>query len=174
MSGKSYPCCITIYRRDKYTVSKRLKGYISIFIEVMTILLLSYTFCFPSQVDGSSMEPEYSTGDRIFISHISAWTKDINRGDTVVCRLGDMRVIKRIIAVPGDKLEIKAGKVYLNNSLIEEPYLAANTYTGGSISISLEQDEYFVMGDNRGVSLDSRKEGCVKDKDIKGKVIFKF
>jgi signal peptidase I len=153
---------------------KGLRGYAALIAEVMILIMLSYTFAFPYRVDGSSMEANYYTGDRVFISHISAWLGKISRGDAVVCNLGDMRVIKRVIAVPGDRLRIEDGKVYINDVALDEDYLTPDTYTGDDMSLLIGEDEYFVMGDNRGVSLDSRQEGCISYDDIKGKVIFKL
>ena len=155
-------------------MSKRIKGYLTLFAEVMAIILLSYIFAFPYKVEGSSMEESYFTGDRVFISHISAWSGNISRGDAVVCELGGMRVIKRVIAFPGDRLKIEDGLVYINDILLVEPYLTSDTYTGGDMSCTMGENDYFVMGDNRGVSLDSRQEGCIRYEDIKGKVIFKI
>lgn len=155
-------------------MSKKIKSVAALFAEAAVLILLSYTFAFPYMVEGSSMEDTYFTGDRVFISHFSAWTGNIKRGDAVVCSLSDMQVIKRIIALPGDELEISEGRVYINGTLLEEDYLAEDTYTGGDMKITLGSDDYFVMGDNRGVSLDSRKAGCIGKADIKGKVIFKI
>lgn len=155
-------------------MSKKIKSAAVFFAEAAVLILLSYTFAFPYMVDGSSMEDTYFTGDRVFISHFFAWTGNIKRGDAVVCSLSDMQVIKRVIALPGDELEISEGRVYINGALLKEDYLAEDTYTGGNIKITLGSDDYFVMGDNRGVSLDSRREGCIGKADIKGKVIFKL
>lgn len=138
------------------------------------MVILSYIFAFPYRVDGDSMESSYHTGDRVIISHISAWIGNIDRGDTVVCSLEDMTVIKRVIALPGDSLSITEGEVYLNGMPLDEPYIDADEYTSGDISITLGDDEYFVMGDNRSVSLDSRQAGCISRTDIKGIVWFKF
>lgn len=155
-------------------MNKKVKGYLLFLVETAIFIGLLYAFAFPYMVDGSSMEDSYFTGDRVFISHISAWTQSITRGDAVVCDLADMRVIKRVIALPGDRLEIKDGRVYINGTLLDEDYISPDTYTSGDMDITVGSDEIFVMGDNRGVSLDSRKEGCIKYKDIKGKVIFKL
>ncbi len=155
-------------------MTKKRKNLILLFVDVAVFLSISYIFCFPYKVDGGSMEPNYYTGDKVFISHISAWSGNIERGDTVVCQLDDIQVIKRVIALPGDKLEVRDGLVYVNYSLLNEPYLDKDIYTGGAICLTLNNDEYFVMGDNRGVSYDSRKVGAINGDDIKGKVVYKF
>jgi signal peptidase I len=155
-------------------MSKRLKECVLFAAEVLVILGLLYTFTFPYKVDGESMANSYHTGDRVLISHFSAWTGRVKRGDVVVCDMGDMRVIKRVIAVPGDKLVISDGKVYLNDELLEEDYLADDTYTGGDVDTVLGEDEYFVMGDNRDVSLDSRMKGSIAAKAIKGRVFLRL
>lgn len=155
-------------------MNKKIKSLLTLIVEVTLLVTLFYVFAFPYRVDGDSMESSYHTGDRVIISHISAWIGNIDRGDTVVCSLEDMTVIKRIIALPGDNLLITDGKVYLNGSLLDEPYIDADEYTSGDISITLGDDEYFVMGDNRSVSLDSRQAGCISRRDINGIVWFKF
>lgn len=155
-------------------MSKRAKANIIFILEAAAMVFMLYAFAYPYKVEGSSMEDNYFTGDRVFISHFAAWCGDIDRGDVIVCDLADMRVIKRVIAIPGDSIEISNGKVMLNGVLLDEPYLAKDTYTGRNISLVMGSGEYFVMGDNRGASRDSRHEGCVKKSGIRGKVIFKI
>ena len=155
-------------------MSKKIKSLFIIIAEAVVLICIAYVFAFPYRIDGSSMESSYYTGDKVLISHISVWMDNVKRGDAVVCTLGDTTVIKRVIAVPGDELLITGGKVYLNGTLLEEPYIGTDEYTSGDISLTLGSDEYFVMGDNRSVSLDSRQEGCISRSDIKGIIWFKF
>ncbi|MBN2259028.1 MAG: signal peptidase I [Clostridiales bacterium] len=84
-------------------------------------------------------------------------------------------LIKRVIGLPGDKIEIRDGKVYVNNLKLEEPYI--NTVTNGDILIEeIPAGKYFVMGDNRAVSLDSRSDfiGLIDEERIIGKAFFRF
>jgi signal peptidase I len=120
------------------------------------------------------MESSYFTGDKVIISHICAWLNDIKSGSVVLCNLDGEYAIKRMIALPGDEVQIKDGLVYVNGNKLEEDYLSPDTYTGEDMSLTLGEDEYFVLGDNRSVSKDSRQVGPLTAKQILGIVIFKI
>ena len=123
------------------------------------------------------MEPSLSDRDRIAISRTMVWLGLYDRGDAVVCkqqRSGkEEYVVKRVIGVPGDLLEIRDGNVYINSELLTEEYLLQD-YTTGTIEIELGPGEYFVMGDNRGVSADSRNAGPVNAGEIVGRVVIRW
>jgi signal peptidase I len=155
-------------------MKKRLKEWAVLLVEAAVLFSVLYLFTFPYKVDGESMANSYHTGDKVLISHFAALTGNVEHGDVIVCDMADMRVIKRVIAVPGDKLVISDGSVYLNGELLDEDYLADDTYTGGDVDVTLGDDEYFVMGDNRDVSLDSRMEGCIAADAIKGRVFLRL
>lgn len=123
-------------------------------------------------VDGNSMKPTYESGNSFIISKVLT----PKRGDIVVFRRktdsGKSDVlVKRVIALPGDTIMIYDGVVYVNNEPIDEPYIKTKEFVGGAIEnteIILNSKEYFVMGDNRNNSVDSRYFGCIKDSDIIG------
>jgi signal peptidase I len=153
---------------------------------VMYLFVLS-----PNQVDGPSMEPNFYTGQIYFANRIVQWLNgtqigkatgfSYQRGDVVVLQIpGYPQFIKRIIAVPGDKIAIRDGQVYLNDSLINEEYLPPAFYTrggdfledGGEAQV-IPPGSVFIMGDNRPVSYDSRFLGFIRNDWLKGKVFLR-
>ncbi|GBD34834.1 Signal peptidase I T [bacterium HR35] len=157
------------------------------FLEILEIILiLSFLlpiriFLFePFFVKGSSMEPNYYSFDYLIVDKISYHFTDPQRGDVVVFHPPfDNKVyyIKRIIGLPGERVVIKDSKIFIyspenpQGKELKEPYLQEH-YTSGSKDIALGKDEYFVLGDNREISSDSRSWGPVKRERIIGKVIF--
>lgn len=126
----------------------------------------------PFYVSGNSMSPNYNANDYLILS---LFDKQLNRGDVVVSRNPkdeNQFLIKRVIGLPGEKIEIKNNKVIVNGQDLNEPYV--NGATIGEMSLTLNNNEYFVLGDNRNASLDSRVLGPVKNTEILGKVIYNF
>ena len=130
----------------------------------------------PVKVEGVAMQPALNDGDRIIIDR---GFEKLERGDIVVFYFPmDQRksYIKRIVGLPGDSVEIREGKTFLNGVLLEEPYVDAR-YNESHRSMEprkLEKDNYFVMGDNRDNSSDSRLWGPVERKLIYGKYVKKY
>ena len=140
-------------------------------------LIVTY-FIVPTVVSGESMYPTLNTKDYLIINKLAYKTSSPNRGDIVVFKTdlknidGEKKsLVKRIIGLPNDHLVIKSGKVYINDKLIDEPYLESS-YTDGDIDIKIPNDSYFAMGDNRLVSKDSRDSdvGVVNKDEIVGEV----
>src|SRR5690606_1058503 len=112
-----------------------------------------------SVVRGSSMSPGIRDGDRILIDPLSYLFRDVHRGDVVVLRYPlDPRVdyIKRVVGLPGDRVVIRGEKVYVNDQLLAEPYVDAGD-ARSYLSTEVAPDHYFVLGDNRPHSADSRE-----------------
>ena len=127
-------------------------------------------------VDGTSMVPTLKSEDRLILTHMFYRPE---RGDIVVisrAEEGKTPLIKRVIAVAGDTIEITANKeVFLNGELLDEPYLNISTPAKGCIGqITVPEDHIFVMGDNRSVSWDSRDIGPVPVSLVMGKASFRL
>ena len=136
----------------------------------------------PFTVSGASMYPTLHNGDRMILSKIG----DINRFDVVVLKAPDENVeyIKRVIGMPGDTLELKQGVLYINGKKIEQPFINTEALQKQTVFIDdftlqsltgetkIPEGKYFVMGDNRGVSRDSRMIGLIDRKAIAGKAVF--
>jgi len=121
------------------------------------------------------MEPTLRDGSNILISKVSYIFSEPKRGDVVLVKHEDKTWVKRVIAIPGQLIEIKDGIVSLNGEKLDESYVK-NSYTFASQSVLLGDNEYYLMGDNRepNQSIDSRIWGPVTEKEIIGKIIGYF
>lgn len=155
----------------------------------LSVFLIVYLFIMqPHQVNGQSMFPNFEDGEYLLTDKISYRFNLPQRGDIVVfkapaaaqCPQGaGCDFIKRIIGLPGDSIEVKDDHVYLNGSLLPEDYLTADVitrpmaYTQNGL-VTVPSGNYFVMGDNRPHSSDSRAWGPVPFENIVGKVFFRY
>lgn len=165
----------------KYEILDLLKTFIICFIAVF---LLTTFVVKPVRVDGRSMYPTLEDGEVGLMNVFSAKFTDIDRFDVVVAYNEESgeNWVKRVIGLPGDTVYAKDDVVYVNGLPIEEPYLdtdyvnqirdRGDYFTQDFEKVTLGEDEYFLMGDNRVVSYDSRRVGPFKRDDIKGKGIF--
>jgi len=140
-----------------------IKEYVEPILIVAAVVLVVRTFLIqPFLVSGASMEPNFSDGNYLIINELSYRLREPKRGEVIVFQSpsdGRTYFIKRIIALPGEEINIKSGEVRINGKVIEEPYLSDNVYTRSEVSVTLGDEQYFVMGDNRGESYDSRSWG---------------
>lgn len=154
----------------------RLIIKLAVFV-IIAVLLLTLAAGFP-KISMNSMEPMISDGDRVIISKLA---KDFRKNDIIVFEddIG-RRMAARIVAVKGDVVSLNnIGGLYVNNKLQEEEYIhtvTTSTDTATSYPIIVNEDSYFVLGDNRTDSLDSRNSsiGLIETDDISGKVVFCF
>jgi len=132
----------------------------------------------PVRVEGTSMQPQLRDQDRLFINKFVYRFERISRGDVVVFhypRDPEKSYIKRVIALPGDSLRIDAGRVYVNGERIAEDYVPHTYRDSRSMpEIVIPSDHYFVMGDHRSISSDSRDFGPVTRDLIYGKAAFVY
>jgi signal peptidase I len=149
---------------------------LSVVIAVVVILFLYQ----PVKVEGTSMMPSLLDQERIFINKFvyRFGMADIGRGDTVVFWFpGDptKSYIKRVIGVPGDSVEVSDGAVFVNGRALGEPYVTEEYRDHVSMARKIvPQDEYFVLGDHRSSSNDSRTWGTVPRRYIYGKAVFVY
>jgi signal peptidase I len=132
----------------------------------------------PVKVEGTSMTPLISDQERIFINKFVYRFEPIERGDVVVFWYPLDRsksFIKRVVGLPDDTVEIREGQVYVNSKLLPEPYVPPESADFGTLSATrIPRGEYFVMGDHRTSSNDSRIFGPVPRKFIYGKAVFAY
>lgn len=136
----------------------------------------------PFTVSGASMYPTLHNGDRMVLSKIG----DIHRFDVVILKAPDENVeyIKRVIGMPGDTIEMKSGVLFINGKKVDQPFINTETLAKQTVFIDdftlesltgeskVPEGKYFVLGDNRGVSKDSRMIGFIDRSAIEGKAVF--
>ena len=119
----------------------------------------------------TSMEPNFAEGDRVVVNKAVYWFGEPQRGDVIIFEEPngtEEDFIKRVIGIPGDTVEIKNGAVYVNGTKLDEPYvMAPPTYTMAAITVP--EERYFVLGDNRNYSNDSHNGWFVEEDKIHGK-----
>jgi len=147
---------------------------ISVLISLFIILFVYQ----PVKVEGGSMEPGLEDQERIFINKLAYRLENIERGDVIVFRYPrDTRknFIKRVIGLPGDRVRVTDGHVYLNGRLVPEPYVPEEYLDSRSYSeVRVPADCYYVLGDHRSMSDDSRDFGPVSRNLIYGKAVFGY
>lgn len=159
--------------------------FIEAIVFALAIFVVVYLFLFqPNQVKGSSMYPTFKDGEYILTDKISYRLGQPKHGDVVVFKSPkneNVDFIKRIIGLPGDTIRISKGRVYVNGQALDESeYLDQSVYTGPESFLAEDQDvtvpegKYFVLGDNRPHSSDSRDFGPVTTAEFVGKVFFRY
>jgi signal peptidase I len=129
-------------------------------------------------IHGKSMEPTFHDSERLLISKFAPRFEELHRGDIVIFNHPDepgKRLIKRVIGLPGEEIQIVDGRVYVDGTLVDEPYLEATLRDGTHMAkVLIEADHYFVLGDNRDISNDSRRMGTVPRDAVVGKALVLF
>ena len=163
------------YRRQK-AYNKALSGTIYVLTIVAAVAVLIATLILPVlQIEGTSMEPTLTNGNIVLLTK----TTNFNRGELCGFSWNNKLLIKRVIGTPGDWIEIDTdGTVYLNGEKLDEPY--ADQLAIGECDLEfpfqVPQEQYFVLGDMRESSIDSRNTliGCVEKEQIVGRVFFRI
>ncbi len=150
------------------------------FILAMVIIVpIRYFVVQPFFVRGASMEPSFYDGEYLVIDQLSYQFRDPKRGEVVVFHYPQDEsefFIKRVIGLPGEEVRIEGGRIIIRNTsypagieLNESEYISSDVRTGGQVHVQLGSDEYFVLGDNRPASSDSRSWGPVTRDEIIGR-----
>ncbi len=178
---------IEISEAGGVSMSKHILEFV---VELLKVVLISlaiiipvrYFLIQPFYVKGASMEPNFHDNEYLIIDEISYRFSSPQRGDIVVFRYPldpSQYFIKRIIGLPDETVEVRDGKIYIYNDEykegvpVDEDYLPVGIFTQGEETLVLSENEYYVLGDNRPSSLDSRRFGPVVWKNIIGKVWFR-
>ncbi|EKD46639.1 MAG: hypothetical protein ACD_67C00134G0003 [uncultured bacterium] len=183
-----------------YGVGSFLWEVVKVFCWALIIIVPIRVFLFqPFFVQGASMEPNFKDGDYLVVNELGYKQTEFGFGDTHFFTVGSFReleredvvvfryprdpkqfFIKRVIGLPGEKVKIENGKVTIFNDknpegiiLDEREYLPAGLLTSSALTTTLNEDEYFVLGDNRQASHDSRAWGPLPENDIIGKVLIR-
>lgn len=159
---------------DNSKVKDFLKEYVPYLITIIFVILIKVYVVTPIRVNGESMYDTLINGDIMILNIIDYKINGVDRFDIVVVDEGSEYLIKRVIGLPGEKIEYKDNKLYVNGKKVKDNYGTSNT---DDFSYKVPKNSYFVMGDNRSNSLDSRRFGAFQKSKIKGKTkltIFPF
>lgn len=161
-------------------MDKRIKDIIE-YVVIIIVVLLFRTFLYsPIRVSGDSMVPTLKDGDIMILDKIGYRLNGLNRFDIVVVNYNSEKIIKRVIGLPGDYVEYKENKLYINGEYVEEGFERKDTSDFIMEMIDenvIPEGKYLVLGDNRPISKDSRIIGLIDESSISGYtsiVIFPF
>jgi len=152
-------------------------------VAIAAVMVMIYLFVMsPQEVSGHSMEPNFQNGDYILTNKIIYKMAEPQRGDIVIFKSPtnkDIDYIKRVIGLPGETVMLKDQRFYINGNLLEERYEYNKPVFGGSflkdgVEIIVPEDHYFVSGDNRPGSSDSREFGPISKYDFIGKAFLRY
>lgn len=153
-------------------------------VVVMAIMVMIYLFVMsPQEIKGASMEPSFFDKEYILTNKILFKLRDPVRGDVVIFKSPanpEIDYIKRVIGLPGDTVSLRQNAIFVNSVKVEEPYLSPGiTIFGGSYlrenqEVVIPQGKYFVLGDNRPHSADSREFGPIPKEDFIGKAFLRY
>ena len=163
--------------KRKKSIGREILEWVVLIAATVAVALLIRTFVFePIYVDGPSMNDTLQTGDRVFVTKFDCLFGKPARGCVVICHYPDRseNFIKRLVGLPGDKLEIRNGVTYINDQQLNESFITRPKTGENYGPITLGDDEYFVMGDNRANSNDSRRVGPLSGSQIVGYVRYQF
>ena len=165
-----------------------MKKFLSFFGEIAKIVIIALIIVIPIRylvfqpffVKGQSMEPNFADGDYLIIDELSYRFTEPKRGEVIVFKYPNdpsQRYIKRIIGLPGERIEVNNGKVVVYNEegvgVLEETGYLPYSLTPGTVNLTLGEEEYFVLGDNRAASSDSRRWGSLPEGEIIGKAFLR-
>jgi len=147
---------------------------VRIVVLVVTCVILFKFVLLPIRVDGPSMLPTYREGSVNFINRLAFLTREPRRYEVVAVRYSgkSIMLMKRIVAMPGETIEFVGGRVLINGRYLDEPYLKYECdWTVKPEHYQLQDDEYYVVGDNRAMPFEDHKQGVARRERIVGKVL---
>jgi signal peptidase I len=166
-------------RKERGPHHALIEWLVVIAVAVGFALLLKSFVVEQFQVDGHSMDSTLHNGDRVLVNKLSYRLHDPRRGDVVVLKRldgpnGERDLIKRVIALPGEAIEVRDCQVLIDDRVLDEPYLDPQVVTPNNCGkdqpeLVIPEGEVFVMGDNRGGSMDSRDIGPIPESDLIGR-----
>lgn len=158
--------------------------YLQGIVVFMAMLVMVYLFIFsPQEINGASMEETFFNGELIVTNKLVFKLETPKRGDVVIFKSPknkEVDYIKRVIGLPGESVKLEGGRIYINGIELPEPYLAegistnSESYLTEGDEIVVPEGQYFVMGDNRPHSSDSREFGPIPVEDFIGKGLFRY
>ena len=160
---------------DEVKQSKKsiLLDYLKVIVITLIVTYGVLYFVQISKVYGTSMLPTYHEGNIVFYKHSEPKRNDIVVVDCKDANMKETFIIKRVVGIGGDHIEIKDNELYLNGELLEEDYINGAMINSEDMVVDVPEGKVFVMGDNRNNSLDSRKLGYFDfDEDVIGRVFF--
>lgn len=167
----------------KKVIATALKEFFETVLICTVVFFIVYVFIGQVMVvTGNSMYPTYKNNQKIIVEKLSVKYRPIKRGEVIIFKepVENILVIKRVVGMPGDKIKVADGKVYVNDQAPEESYLQPNIQTTAGTAIQdgvdykIPSDAYMLLGDNRKDSIDSRVWGFLTKQDITGRVFVAF
>ena len=170
---------------------KKYKGILEVFLDFFEITIIGTTifilvYLFVGQlleISGDSMYPTLVDKEQIIAEKISTKFKPLEREEIVIFKHPENQkklLVKRVIGLPGETIQIKDGQIYINGVVLNQPYITENTYTKGSkelienIEYRIHNNQYILLGDNRDESSDSRTFGQIPEKTIMGRALMVY
>lgn len=172
-----------------FSLGSFLLEFIQSIVLALSVFVLLYLFVAqPNEVKGSSMYPNFLDKEFLLTDKLTYQFNDPQRGDVIIfkappsepCSVDGCEYIKRVIGIPGDRIMIKDGNVYLNGNILDQSFLSpgmvtkAGFYVREGVEIIVPEDQYLCFGDNRPNSKDGREFGPVKIDSIVGKAFLKY
>ncbi|HUS58707.1 MAG TPA: signal peptidase I [Planctomycetota bacterium] len=151
------------------------KWYFRVPLEVGLLLFIWFFVIQYRPTRGASMLPTLPEGSYVFVDKLSLWFGEPVRGEVIIFQSNEEpreQLCKRVVGLPGETLEISGGKVFINSSPLYEPYIIGNTFWERP-PVKIGHDQYYVIGDNRGMRITGHWQGLVARRNILGRVIGK-
>lgn len=186
MPGDQSPSNPTLPEQPVTAPAQPVTGYRNLMLRWVRDIFICIAVCIfiivfvyqPVRVEGTSMMPGLTDQERIFINKFIYRWEPIERGDVVVFRYPQdptKSYIKRVIGVAGDRVRIDEGRVYVNGQQLYEPYVRRSYRDDRSCpEITVPADSFFVLGDHRNMSQDSRDFGAIPQESVYGKAVFVY